>query len=77
MVNLFEPKSTSAAAAANPLNGIFALSILALVTAALLILAVVIAPSATAGESAVPVKSPAKRTLPFIKVLASTTPVAI
>ncbi len=46
MVNLFEPKSTSAAAAANPLNGIFDLSNLALVTFAFLIFVVSTASSA-------------------------------
>ena len=84
---MFEPKSTSAAAAPNPLKGIFDLSNLALVTFAFLILAVstassanfdvVIAPAATTGKVAVPVKSPAKRTFPFTVSVASTTPVAI
>ena len=47
---MFEPKSTAAAAAPNPLNGIFALSNLALVTFAFLIFAVSTASSANFAE---------------------------
>ena len=55
----------------------FASVILTVVTASLASFVEVIAPVATAGKSAVPVKSPANWIFPFTVVVASTTPAVI
>ena len=76
-VNLFEPKSTSAVAAPNPLKGIFVLSNFALVTLAFLILAVSTASSAKSPTTIVPSIILAEVTASAANIVVTTLPVPI